>query len=207
MQCPGQDNRYWDGEAVFEIPCPHCGNVLEFFKDDSQRSCKKCGNKVLNPKIDFGCAAYCPHADQCLGSMPQELLVKQGNLFKDRLSVVIRKKLHSSPDRYKLVEKRAELAETICKEEQGNMAAVVTAALLVDIEGWKEILVELKAEDTLIATVENLFSSPSPKSDADLKTSNIFHDACLLAKKLEKDIPPSAQDLKTGTGKKLTNKL
>jgi hypothetical protein len=22
MQCPGQDNRYWDGEAVFEPPAP-----------------------------------------------------------------------------------------------------------------------------------------------------------------------------------------
>ena len=101
MQCPGQDNRYWDGEAVFEAPCPHCGNELEFFKDDSQRSCKQCGKRVLNPRIDFGCAAYCSHAEQCLGSMPPELLAKQKNLFKDKLSIAVRKQLIGREELYK----------------------------------------------------------------------------------------------------------
>ena len=32
MQCPGQDNRYWDGEAVFEIPCPNAETSWNFLK-------------------------------------------------------------------------------------------------------------------------------------------------------------------------------
>jgi hypothetical protein len=78
-QCPGQDSRYWDGEAVFEAKCPKCDHIVEFFKDDSTRKCSKCGNKMINPNMDLGCASYCPYAEQCLGSMPPELLAKRRN--------------------------------------------------------------------------------------------------------------------------------
>jgi len=70
MKCPGQDTRYWKSGDIFEEKCPGCGQFLEFFKDDSSRKCKNCGKRVLNPKIDFGCAAYCEHADQCLKELP-----------------------------------------------------------------------------------------------------------------------------------------
>ena len=91
MQCPGQDSRYWDGEAVFEANCQQCGNVLEFFKDDNARKCGKCGHKVLNPRIDFGCASYCPYASQCLGELPPELLAKKQELLKDRVAIEVKK--------------------------------------------------------------------------------------------------------------------
>ena len=61
MQCPGQDSRYWDGEAVFEANCSECGNVLEFFKDDNARKCGKCGHEATQ-RVDhlvnynLGCA-------------------------------------------------------------------------------------------------------------------------------------------------------
>jgi len=67
MKCPGQDSRLWGPEAIFEAKCPECGGPIEFFKDESSRKCRKCGHKVLNPKMDFGCAAYCRYAAQCLG--------------------------------------------------------------------------------------------------------------------------------------------
>ncbi len=182
MQCPGQDNRYWDGEAVFEAPCPHCGNILEFFKDDSQRSCKKCGNRILNPRIDFGCAAYCSHAEQCLGSMPPELLAKQKNLFKDKLSIAVRKQLIGNEDLYKKAVKRTEIAEQLCKNEQrGDMAAVLAATLLFDVDAPTSLLEELKADATLLAVVNQLLSGkPNNSSIEEQASSDIFHDACLL---------------------------
>lgn len=182
MQCPGQDNRYWDGEAVFEIPCPHCGNILEFFKDDSQRSCKQCGKKVLNPRIDFGCAAYCSHAEQCLGSMPPELLAKQKNLFKDKLAIAVRKHLVGKEDIYKKATIRSEFAEQLCeKEQRGFLAAVVAASLLKDCENSKVLLLEMKADDNLNKSVEALLTlqtSDDPEAQA---SADIFHDVCLLA--------------------------
>jgi len=182
MQCPGQDNRYWDGEAVFEIPCPHCGNILEFFKDDSQHNCKQCGKKVLNPRIDFGCAAYCSHAEQCLGSMPPELLAKQKNLFKDKLAIAVRKHLVGKEDLYKKATIRSEFAEQLCEQEQrGFLAAVVAASLLKDCEGPNALLLEMKADNNLNNTVEALLSS-QPTDDPEVQASaDIFHDVCLLA--------------------------
>ncbi|MBN2402705.1 MAG: hypothetical protein JXN64_09915 [Spirochaetes bacterium] len=69
MKCPGQDTRYWTSNAIFEVKCPSCGNPEEFFKDESSRKCKKCGHRIINPKMDSGCAAYCKFADQCLGEL------------------------------------------------------------------------------------------------------------------------------------------
>ena len=181
MQCPGQDNRYWDGEAVFEAPCPSCGNVLEFFKDDSQRSCKKCGKRVLNPRIDFGCAAYCSHAEQCLGSMPPELLANQKNLFKDKLSIAVRKRLIGKEELYKKAAKRTEIAEQLCKDEQrGDMAAVLAATLLFDVDNPATLLEELKADDTMMTAVSHLLSHQEDGSSIEQASSDIFRDACLL---------------------------
>jgi len=67
MKCPGQDTRYWKPDSIFEIDCPNCGHTIEFFKDDTTRICPSCGQKIRNPKIDLGCAQYCPYAKQCLG--------------------------------------------------------------------------------------------------------------------------------------------
>ncbi len=181
MQCPGQDNRYWDGEAVFEIPCPHCGNVLEFFKDDSQRSCKQCGNRVLNPRIDFGCAAYCSHAEQCLGAMPPELLAKQKNLFKDKLSLAVRKQFVGKEELFKKGSLCTEIAEKLCKEEQrGDMAAVLAATLLVDVENSTALLEELKADPKMIEAVNRLLDHQPPGTDEEQVSADIFHDACML---------------------------
>lgn len=201
MQCPGQDNRYWDGEAVFEIPCPHCGNILEFFKDDSQRSCKQCGHRILNPRIDFGCAAYCSHAEQCLGSMPPELLAKQKNLFKDKLAIAVRKHLVGKETLYKQATVRTEFAEELSKKEQrGDMAAILAATLLLDCEAPSELLQDLKADTNMLSAVEKLLSRHTPETDEEQASADIFHDACLLTN-LQNDIQANeASELLTQSG-------
>lgn len=208
MQCPGQDNRYWDGEAVFEAPCPHCGNELEFFKDDSQRSCKKCGKRVLNPRIDFGCAAYCSHAEQCLGSMPPELLAKQKNLFKDKLSIAVRKQLIGNEELYKKAVKRTEIAEQLCKDEQrGDMAAVLAATLLLNSENPAELLQELKADPEMLAMTDKLLTDKAPESDVEQASADIFHDACLLAALQDNPESQQSPSFKTASGDKVFKEL
>lgn len=85
MRCPGQDRRYWSEDAIFEIACPFCGQILEFFKDDTMRKCPHCKGKVPNPKLDFGCAVYCKYAEICLGELPPELISEKANLLKGKL--------------------------------------------------------------------------------------------------------------------------
>ncbi|MBU1138549.1 MAG: phosphohydrolase [Proteobacteria bacterium] len=208
MQCPGQDNRYWDGEAVFEVSCPHCGNELEFFKDDSQRSCKKCGNRVLNPRIDFGCAAYCSHAEQCLGAMPPELLAKQKNLFKDKLSLAVRKQFVGREELFKKACLCTEIAEKLCKEEQrGDMAAVLAAALLLDIETPGALLEELKADPKMIAAVNRLLGHQPPDTDEEQASADIFNDACLLTELQSAPQTQANPSFRTASGSKVSKEL
>ena len=87
MQCPGQDSRFWGLDAIFEAACPQCGKAVEFFKDEPTRTCKGCGLKIVNPKMDFGCASYCQFAEQCVGDLPAELLAQRKDLFKNRGAV------------------------------------------------------------------------------------------------------------------------
>jgi hypothetical protein len=66
-RCPGQDQRYWTAEDIFDVPCPHCSFVIEFWKDEPFRICRECQKEVRNPRIDLGCAKWCKFADQCVG--------------------------------------------------------------------------------------------------------------------------------------------
>jgi len=67
MKCPGQDTKFWDRDAIFDVACPSCGKTVEFFKDDAIRRCPHCHYRFRNPKLDLGCAEWCPYAEQCIG--------------------------------------------------------------------------------------------------------------------------------------------
>ncbi len=93
MKCPGQDTRYWKPGDIFEVECPHCGSPVEFFKDEATRRCRKCRGTVVNPKMDFGCAAYCKYAADCLGELGPELAAKRKDLLKDRVAVEVKTRM------------------------------------------------------------------------------------------------------------------
>ena len=136
MKCPGQDTRYWGPEAVSETSCPNCGGPIEFFKDESSRKCRKCGQKVLNPKMDFGCAVYCKYASQCLGQdMPPELLAKRSDLLKDRAATEVKKFLGRNFKRIGRMLKVMEYCDKIQKAEGGDPAIVTLAACLSALAG------------------------------------------------------------------------
>ncbi len=136
MKCPGQDSRFWGPEAISESSCPNCGGSIEFFKDESSRKCRKCGAKVLNPKMDFGCAAYCRFAAQCLGTdMPPELLARRTDLLKDRVAVEVKKFLGRNFKRIGRALRVVEYANKIQQSEGGDPAIVTLAACLSAIAG------------------------------------------------------------------------
>ena len=76
MKCPGQDMRYWKPGDIFDLKCPRCGGTVEFFKDEVRRKCR-CGQTMTNPKLDLGCAAWCPYGEQCIGMVPEEVKARQ----------------------------------------------------------------------------------------------------------------------------------
>jgi len=137
MKCPGQDTQYWKPGAIFEEKCPKCGAVVEFFKDDTTRKCPKCGHRFLNPNLDFGCAAYCQYAKQCIGNLPPELLAQKEDLLKDRVAIEMKRYFGRDFKRIGHATRVARFAGKIGREEKGNLAVIFSAAYLHDI-GIKE---------------------------------------------------------------------
>ncbi|MBW1999793.1 MAG: HD domain-containing protein [Deltaproteobacteria bacterium] len=137
MKCPGQDSRYWKPGAIFEAKCPECGHEVEFFKDDTTRRCRNCGHRFLNPSMDFGCAAYCQYAEQCIGDLPPELIAQKEDLLKDRVAIEMKRYFKQDFKRIGHASRVARYAEKIGKNEGGNLAVILTAAYLHDI-GIKE---------------------------------------------------------------------
>ncbi len=133
MKCPGQDSRYWKPGSIFEAQCPKCGETVEFFKDDTTRKCANCGHKFVNPKMDFGCAAYCKFAEDCVGQLPPELLAQKEDLMKDRIAVEMKKYFKRDFKRIGHASRVARHAEVIAKTEGGDLAVILAAAYLHDI--------------------------------------------------------------------------
>jgi endogenous inhibitor of DNA gyrase (YacG/DUF329 family) len=137
MKCPGQDTQFWKPGSIYEVKCPKCGSEVEFFKDDPTRKCPKCGHRFLNPSLDFGCASYCPYAEQCIGKLPPELLAQKEDLLKDRVAIEMKRYFKQDFKRVGHAVRVARYAEQIGREEGGNLAVILSAAYLHDI-GIKE---------------------------------------------------------------------
>ena len=219
MQCPGQDSRYWNGEDVFETACPRCGHSVEFFKDDSRRKCRNCGHQVLNPRIDYGCATYCPYAEQCLGSLSPELVAGRDDLLKDKVAVAMRRYFGSDARRIRHAEDVARHAEAIGRQEKGDMAVIMAAAYLHDIgireaerkfnssapkyqhaEGppvARELLTGLRAEAALVDEVCDIIGHHHTPRDEETVNFKVLYDADLIVNLEEKyrETAPSADRL------------
>ncbi len=208
MRCPGQDTLYWKEDAIYEVRCPECGKDVEFFKDDTARKCEHCGHRFVNPKMDFGCAAYCKYAEQCIGTLPPEVLAQQENLLKDRVAVEMKKYFRTDFKRIGHATRVARYAERICREEGGDLAVILSAAYLHDIgiheaekkhgstsgkyqelEGppiAREILEKLGAKEQMIEEVCDIVGHhhhPRPEESLNFK---ILYDADLIENLSEK---------------------
>jgi HD superfamily phosphodiesterase len=237
MQCPGQDMRYWKQGAIFDAPCPKCGSLIEFFKDESTRKCKNCGNRVVNPRMDFGCASYCQHAEQCLGELPPELLAQRKDLLKDRVAVEMKRYFRRDFKRIGHATKVARYAERIAREERGDMVVVLCAAYLHDIgiheaerkhgsteamyqeeEGppiAREILAKLSASREIIDDVCDIIGHHHHPRTEETINFKIVYDADLIANLEEKEEPVNEEKLAvvieksflTAGGRKLAGEL
>ncbi len=199
MKCPGQDTQYWDQEAIFEAKCPECDHVVEFFKDDTTRKCDECGHRFVNPKMDFGCAAYCQYADQCVGNLPPELLAEKEDLLKDRVAVEMKRFFKTDFKSIGHAIRVARHAERIGKAEGANIAVVLSAAYLNDIDrqtinsgnegasnrvqevesttNARTLLEKLGAPEDLITEVCDLISQSDQQGKSDTLNFKVLNDA------------------------------
>ena len=129
VRCPGQDQRFWKPEDIFDVNCPGCDKPVEFFKDEPKLKCRNCGQVVVNPKIDMGCAQWCQYAEQCLAaSVKNEADIMRERLIKEMKDVF-------GADRKRIGHALSVLnyAEQILSGEGGDPLVVKAAAILHDI--------------------------------------------------------------------------
>ena len=220
MKCPGQDSQYWKPGAIFEVKCPECGTEVEFFKDDTTRKCSNCGHRFLNPRLDFGCASYCPYAEQCIGDLPPELLAQKEDLLKDRVAIEMKRYFKRDFKRIGHASRVARYAEQIGRKEGANLAVVLSAAYLHDIgikeaekkhqstaaryqeeEGppiAREILTRLGAKEELIDEVCDIIAHHHHPEENETLNFKSLYDADLLTnlEEREKDSPIDPEKLK-----------
>ncbi len=129
VRCPGQDQRFWKPEDIFEVECSGCGKALEFFKDEPKLKCGGCGQIVVNPKIDLGCAEWCQYAEQCLGLSTINSL----RVIRDKLIYEMEKYFAGDDKRIEHAIAVLNYAEQIQAVEGGDPLIVRAAAILHDI--------------------------------------------------------------------------
>ena len=135
MRCPGQDTRYWQGDAAFEVPCPKCGRSVELFKDESSARCTQCGHRFSNPRLDLQCAKWCAHAKECLGFLPDG--PETTNLGEGALAGrLIRAVKEAFPDDQTRITRALVVfghAKELASREGGDPRVILAAALLRDV--------------------------------------------------------------------------
>ena len=165
--------------------------------------CGQCGHRFVNPQMDFGCAAYCEYAEQCLGTLPDEVLAQKEDLLKDRVAIEMKRYLKSDFKRIGRATRVARYAERIGKKEMGVLPVILCAAYLYRIgaleaqqkygntdagslekEGpaiARAILAGLNAKEALIDAVCDIVGhhrQPAPDAGLDQK---IVYDADIIA--------------------------
>ncbi|MDJ0831271.1 MAG: hypothetical protein QNI92_15580 [Desulfobacterales bacterium] len=63
-KCTGNNWQEWGFDSIFDIECPHCSNLVEFFKDEISRHCIHCKGTVKNHRQDVGCNQWCSAASE-----------------------------------------------------------------------------------------------------------------------------------------------
>lgn len=195
MKCPGQDMKYWKANAIFDAQCPKCNTTVEFYKDDSSRKCGNCGHRFVNPKMDFGCASYCPYAEQCLGTLPEDFTGARENLLKDKVAVEMKRFFQNDFKRIRLTTATARFAENIGKAEGGNLAILLCAAYLHDtgLVEAQAILKKVGASEAMITEIFELLQHNERVQESDALQAKIMHDALTL-RHLQEELKESLND-------------
>ncbi len=216
MKCPGQDMQYWSEDAIYEVKCPECKAMVEFYKDDTTRKCQACGHRFVNPKMDFGCATYCQFAEQCLGTLPEEFVLNQDNLLKDKVAVAMKRFFKNDFKNIGFAIRIAHYAEKIGKATEGaDLAALLCSSFLLtlgypaasaknpdvdkkDLEDTSppiamDLLNKLGAKEELISAVCAIIGNDTSSSSKDHHLSQaIVNDAYYIAlfeQDMKKDKP------------------
>jgi len=211
FRCPGQDQRFWKPDDIFEIECPGCGTALEFWKDEPRLKCPRCKCLVANPRLDMGCAKWCKHAAECLSANPDT----ENKDLCSRLIGEMREIFADDRGRINHALKTLMYAEHIQAAEGGEPLIVKAAAILHDVSA-SDIAQILSKHGVKAQEIEKICAVIGPGGKgADYPECRILSDADKLAEfqttfsDIRKDTASSRIDalFETAEGRKHANQL
>ena len=129
VRCPGQDQRFWKPVDIFDVNCPGCNESVEFFKDEPKLKCRNCGQVVVNPKINLGCAEWCQYAEQCLAVSAKNKV----DIMRERLIGEMKNVFGADQKRIDHALAVLNYTEQILSAKGGEPLVVKAAAILHDI--------------------------------------------------------------------------
>ena len=180
-RCPGQDRRFWKPGDIFDAQCPHCGEEIEFWKDDVRVSCTQCGKVAVNPRLNLACAQWCKWAEQCL----------EGLTLEDRLLAAAKDTFSVDDRRFNHAVRVLEYAKRLLEADPAEARVVISAAVLrgVDAAEAREILGRLGVDEETVDPVCDIVARGRAPRDGDPIEFDIVCDAEALAGWIE-DGPP-----------------
>jgi hypothetical protein len=206
LKCPGQDQRFWDPEDIFESKCPSCGDLVEFWKDEPQVKCPKCKTLISNPRLDLGCAEWCKFAKECLGQVADQ----QSGILSTKLIEELREIAGADKELISSCLAVLSFAEKIQLNEGGNPLIVKAAAVFcrIDTEPLiREILAKNGVDAELVDSICRIIDiCRRNESDGSLEF-DIISDACLLASLTKSQAEQGKPVLKTPSGKRIADSL
>lgn len=134
-KCPGQDRRNWKPEDIFEHNCPHCQAPVEFWKTDARVKCPGCGEHIMNPKFNLGCALWCAYAEQCVGDISQ-IFEQRPEALRDRLELEVRRYFIGESERLKYTLEACAIASSLLEKEPQAEPPVIIGAVLLHDSGY-----------------------------------------------------------------------
>jgi hypothetical protein len=184
-KCPGQDQRFWKLDDIFEVQCPGCGAAIEFWKDEPSLKCLKCQKLVVNPRLDLGCAEWCQYAAECLGAV------------RDKEDVLCKRLIRELKERFDRDQGRLDRtlrvfrnAQQILEVEGGDGRVVSATALLHDVEeasAVREVLLKCEVDSEATERITGIIRSYRNEDFEDSIESRILWDAIHLAN-LDRDV-------------------
>lgn len=134
-KCPGQDRRNWKPEDIFDHNCPHCQTAMEFWKTDARVKCPECGERIMNPRFNLGCALYCAYAEQCVGDI-SHIFAERPEALRDRLELEVRRYFIGESERLKFTLEAGTLASRLLEVEKDVEPPVIIGAVLLHDAGY-----------------------------------------------------------------------
>ena len=177
-KCPGQDQRYWNPNDIFEVNCPNCSYSIEFCKDEPKRKCPRCTQLTWNPKIDIGCAQWCQYAAQCFGnSSPDDILCQ-------KLIARVKDIKNLNQSQVDHLQQLIKFADEIQHGSGGNPLVIKASAILLKLQDQvlaTKLLTENNLDAETIDQVVKIITNPSAAKTTQTIEHKIIMDADRLA--------------------------